>query len=384
MTKRTKKPATRRNFVKTIGSGLSLVGLSNVAGASEDTVEIVTLIANGDPIEKRTVPRSWHQHFQNARRATRRLGSSELEKNGVKSVSLGRGSKKFGGQRGFRIRLEVDSENYRGTPPRKKDKIPIETIEPRETGPSCYSDNQFSSVPGGAKIEYGSTYGTTNAVVKDPSNNTRLLTCAHIFDGCTRSDEGVGLSVDQAGQSLGEVVWTEPSEDIALVEITNNNLTYDNRIREETDIYAHYEPVYAHFSDGGIGMLISDNDTIRQAGVTTGISDGKMLEMDLNEADSSNDPDVDCVTWGGPGTQEGFGIETSANNAQGNSGGPIYQMLERNGEMVVGLAGMIQQWAGFNRNVSGCGGSTLIEGKNTLGAAWYRIEDEYDIDPLVT
>lgn len=248
-----------------------------------------------------------------------------LEKNGVEGTLKLVDDKEYGGKRGFKIRVEIDPSKLNSHIPDSVAGVPIEVVESPETAKANCSgtDGRIDPVIGGVENHRGDgsncfEAGTTWMKMSDSNNDSVMMTAAHIWDACSQTDI-TGDAAGQADVKYGDIKDFDPQTDWASINPTKS-ITSLSKILEPNGTERQ---VVSIVTSSGIDELASTNEPIRQVGLVTGLDEGYVQGSGSNSGD-------DCIDFDGKGVQCG-GI----NNAQGDSGGPVYALDENgNAEMI--------------------------------------------------
>ena len=367
----TGRTVSRRDALKSISAG-AFLGTGIVAtAAGEDTVEITVARDREGPVQRKPVPKAWYNHHQHSRDVARRMRRQFAGERGVEAVARVKDEQRYGGKPGFRVRVEVDRDEYHRAIPQAAGGVPIEVTEPREKGFGACQGTHTSvdPVPGGAVFEeergsscggFGSTFMT---VFDSTANVKRLLTAGHIFEAC--SNDIVGMKAEQGGDDFGVVDRYDAKTDWATITPENKSIPDPAVIREDdgTELEVH-----AWKNEDGIADLVASDETVYQTGTTTGTTSGT-VEGDNYEWG------FDCVDFGGSG------VQCKIPNAEGDSGGPVYT---RYTEERAHAISMYQMWINSNGSRTcdpegPCTSSDCIEGEYLQGVAFNHLWDNFRI-----
>lgn len=366
---------SRRSFMGAVGSAAIFGGTAFARGI--DTVEIPYIKSGDEVLVRKEVPKPWYQQVQRSKDAQERAFTKFANEAGVAGVSLARGKDTFGGKPGHRIRLHVDPDEFNGAVPDQVNDVDVETAEARDEHlQSCVHYDDFSDVQGGITTEaYWEEngeeylgYGTTCLRVEiegDDDNTQYMLTAHHLWpDNCTQVSNEWAL---QNGSELGGVADSDVETDIALIQRTNSNKSFEGGINDETFNW----DVSGYYTESSVSDMMSEGrDDLRSMGVTTGVTKGAIEDMNYYNSNS-------CITW------QGEGVVLDASSAEGDSGGPMYGLEEYFGNqyaVMLGLNSVGFNDAGTTQCTAGvASGDDRVKTAYIGGTGWYHLEENSNI-----
>ncbi|PSP78436.1 hypothetical protein BRC81_07795 [Halobacteriales archaeon QS_1_68_20] len=365
---------TRRGALSALGAG-ALFGtdfLSTVRGASPKTVEIPALLSGDSVVKYEKVSEDWVQHREQARTAKRKLVDAVGNRPDVFSVGLTQGEGRYGGERGFRIRVQsTDPAQARDLPDSVED-VPVAVESaPESHGPGgCNNAYDEEYAVGGEVVGWtGGGYGTATAAVNyDYSDETYLLHCAHVFwDDCddakNNSLSGRGAhrgTYCQSGQTgIGEVSWMwDRKGDYVLIEPDD-----DSSFWQYVDDNYGYPDIAGRVSESYIDYMASngDDEPIYSMGATDGRTEGDIITSDVSFT-------FTCINF------RDEGVEATTQFANGDSGGPTWYSYD--GDAYITHVNSYRYWD--HGTVETCCNNTAQYG-NALGTAGYYIQNDEPI-----
>lgn len=306
--------ASRRSLLQVIGSGSVISGVSVVGkAAGPNTVKIPTIMDKiGENVLKwEEVPKSWWAHVQHVREANRDAQDMLIDRDGVLSVGYGKGDQTIEGKYAFQIHVGVDPNKPRPPIPDEVDGVDVHVRE-KEVEPLAESDGycsnlrRFDPAPGGVTIEDEACGWGGSSAFKVVSGNGRagMLTANHLWYCDTAAK---GAAAYQCCDYVGDMGQSDPSADFAVV---RGDGPFNDQIREEDgtswDISGYYGP-------DGIDNLIADVEVVYRTGIGYGTDDGPVRENGVLG-------DYNCFNF------DGYGVRTEIDAAEGDSGGPSYNI----------------------------------------------------------
>lgn len=296
----------RRSLLRSAGATASITGLTTVVGGSQSGkyTEIVTVVSGDEIIRKRKVPKSWYNRVQRTRNVSKRIKKNHRNEPGVKGVSRTAGDTRFGNKKGPEIRVSVEPESYNGNIPDEVDNIPVRKVKAQKAVKTCQNQEDFEQIPGGVHLNSNGSKFTSMARV-ERGGFEYLLTAAHVWEACSDSEAGEGEPVEQHHDEFGEVGHLHPTMDLARIDLTNVDYSYDGAI-EASDKRYYVEGVATR---DGLDNFMSVNKDIRKVGISTGDTTGQIEEIEFDNAEG-------CVDFNSEG------VKLTNNQAGGDSGGP--------------------------------------------------------------
>ncbi|MFB6176696.1 MAG: hypothetical protein ABEI99_06055 [Halobaculum sp.] len=239
----------------------------------------------------------------------------------------------------------------------------------------CYNTGNGKDAAGGDQVGWANGgFGTANSVVyRDPngSQEEQLLHCAHVFySDCDDAKSGgiTGRTVAASGTEIGEVVTYDRKGDYVLVD----DVEADNGNAEDTTWLGYIDDnTDFPYVGGRVGQTAidsyasnSDDPTIYNMGVTTGLTTGEIVSSDLSST-------FTCYNF------RDEGVEATTNFANGDSGGPTF--LIRNGDAFVVSVSSYRYYD--RKEIDGCDSDTDKENTmgNAVGTAGYYIQNNENI-----
>lgn len=287
-----------------LGSSFALTGMTDlVSGQSTQTVDIITEISGDGTRFSTSVPKPWYMREQQAgaamNAAKKTIGSKECV------VSLGRviTEKKVAGRKVTTLSARVTDSSV--TLPEAVDGIPLKKEIAPKTGANdgCHFSGNYSTINGGVELEESGYFTACSRVTM--GGEEYIITTNHQF-GC---GDNTGTNVYQDGDYTGQVALNNDEMDYALIEIDGSE-SVNNVLRVSGSTN---ETIYGHFTENGLLDLMSTDTIVRKQGSSTGDEQGLIARM-YQENTYGDTPCVHLYE----------SIETTINNAGGDSGGPVY------------------------------------------------------------
>lgn len=350
--------ANRRQVLKSIGGSIGTIGVSGtvVGDTGDDWVEIVTARSGETPIRTKRVPKEWREHALHSRKVTKEVKKQFLDRSDIAGIGKIRSSDQYGGVHGFQVEVEVDPSTFRGGIPASVGGIEVATVPVRERGMSCRT-TEYSTVPGGADARSSSGFGTAGCRVRQDSE-WRMLTVAHLATTNECSDDPTGLGVQHFDNEFGTVQRYDENVDYMTVS--------EAYMQTDPDILDGYNyPVAGYVTKAGVEDAVANSTDVDQSGATTGHDTGPIEEMEFSDGWES------CITY------EGEGIRFDIQNAEGDSGAPVYYNDPINEEAI--MYGLYSQWITDVGTWSCRGDDSLTEGAYGAGSSAYRLHNNHDI-----
>lgn len=312
---------SRRATLQAIG-GFGTLGATGVLSSFSATVEIPIVEHGDETLATTTVPSLWHEQVQAVQNLRNRLHDRHTDASWYDYVS------QSAADNGIEGLLEHQITVYATAPSEAQSQLPEEiegiTIEVEESRQRVADDHVDSSgngetsqhdcVPGGSYLHDNSSGSSWTATcIAERNGEYFLMTAAHPFGGC--DDSLSGEDTYQGGsdsEMVGETYTYNGDYDVALVDQTGDINGIDNSIVGESD------PVVGHVSESYCDLLISNGDTVHNAGVSTGTTQGVLEEKVRTESLFCQRATVDF-------------LKTSTNTGGGDSGAPHYWVNDENG-----------------------------------------------------
>ena len=361
----------RRNILKSVSSVISIGALAGYSTARKgvNTTEIVVARSyTGDEVIE-SVPTDWYDHVINVRSATQKAQEEFSDDSNVKSISSEFSKETIEGMYKNYVSIEVNSlednskkasSNYtdsiNGVDVKVKEYAESDTVEGTSDNCSPALSRDYSSLPGGVKIDSGTSnlYGTAGYTVRK-DGVWYMVTAAHIWGECS-GKKITGEPAEQNNQDLGYVASSSVNLDYVVVR-ANHSITLDDQIRELTD----RRDVTHWVTEGGLETYGANGRQVYKMGVTTGRTKGQILQTHKNGG-------PECIDLNGKG------FETNCNTSGGDSGGPTY-IIRDNGDIhVIGSTTYGNTWLGTS---VGCTGNRRYEASGGL-AAYHLHRQGYD------
>ena len=314
------RKVSRRKVLRavTAGSAFGFIALGiNPATAVEDKVEIPTHKAGDEVVFSKKVPRGWVEHLDRAITKKRELVEKFKDKVGVKDFGL-RSSEEFGhigGRNKYSVHIGYN-EDIKVELPDEAGNIPVISYEAPETEPPCVNDGDFDPVPGGVQISSGGAATSCCRyyadVDDDDADEACMLTCRHLAVspdwGC--NDTADGATVYQNGDEFGSVEDESSDLDTILVDSSHTSLSMNGEIEEESgsrDLSGYVT------KSGTYDLEESNSDSVESMGHKTGLETGYVTEAGYYSGGKC--PDFNAE-----------GVKTTCDVADGDSGGPVYDV----------------------------------------------------------
>lgn len=343
-------PVNRRDLLKAASGAATITGLTSVVGASENSVEIVTVRAGDETVRTAKVPKSWYQRVKHTRSVYDQSADEILDKRGVLSVSRTAGDQRFGGKRAPVLRTVYDPDTYKGDVPDEVDGVRVRKEEGKRDVPTCLNQTSFNPIPGGVHLnETADDFAEfTSFATAERYGTNYLLTCAHPWDAC-RSEIREGEAVDQYFNEYGDVDGFHPYIDVARTRLTDVTESFVKEIAAANQTYT----VTGVATEDGVDNYMSMGTTIRKTAINTGDTTGTVEEMNVQR---DNCPTLSYE-----------GVTLSNPQARGDSGSPGFRGYSDGRATLVnintfGVGGIIRE---------DCGKETFNDSR---GTAAYHIE----------
>jgi len=359
---------TRREYLKGSAGAVLPFTFSSFQSKKTDKIKIVTQ-KNKDGVEKREeVPRSWYQRVKAVRRAQKALKKRYANTEGIVDIVRSPAEERFGDKRGLKISVEIDPASFKGTLPSSESGIPVATREVKEGVPlSCdgFTGN-INPARGGIACS-GEQDGTLALGVNKSSASADdlVLTASHLWGDC--EEAVVGSSMYQGGNKYGTVAEHNVDNDWAIVDGADGTFGDEEstgKIRDENGDW----PVDAWYNQNGLDNLASsETETVYSMGTTTGQTEGTVKNAGVGNTFSG------CVTY------DDKGVNCELKNAEGDSGGPIYNYNDDGTKAV--MVGMNSWGSGYDGKTSCRGASDLQVTTEVRGPSFDHLADQFNIYP---
>lgn len=299
--------------------GLSLpYSIRKVGSAGNPTIRVPKYRKSpAEVVEWMEVPRQWFEQHHRAKTALKQFNEEHFHKQGLHETGLVAVEKQYGGKRGFKIEVFVDPEKFSGKLPEEQNNVRISVEErPEETNYLCYNIGTYYEVPGGVNFFDKPTNGplsTTGYPLRDSSTNEEfMLGAAHAFGICSVTDGDDTFTLDK---QVGRVSRGSVSLDFVLSDFSGADSDPDV-VRAENKIYGESGeswPIFAYADEQEIADRVSSwFDGYSSMGCTTGRTTGGLGKKNIT-TDTCHD-------------FNGEGVRGSANAAEGDSGGPCFDI----------------------------------------------------------
>lgn len=365
----TESSRRRRDVLKAISMGpvmhfdASVLGISN----SVKTVEIPVVKKDDKVLKWKEVPQKWWSHELHAREVVQKAHDYFLDMEGVASVGQGIGTDTIAGRNAFEITIGIDPEQSPPDLPETFEGLSVGTRVADGDLLKCSNLQRFDPAPGGVTLEGQNGPGSAAFKVTSTNGRVGMLTAHHLFS-CL--GDVTGYSGYQCGTKVGEVGQNDTSADFAIV---RGDSPFDSTIREEDG--TTWETA-GYKTEAAIGDMISSGEHITRTGVAYGTTQGPIREKRISEQYSCS---LDF---------DGHGVRVEADAAEGDSGGPGYNVeniLNQGSQAVIvniankGHKGRSQY---FNCSCS-CGGNVCDSDRQEydeyIGTAFYHLHDNHGI-----
>lgn len=277
--------AERRNVLKAIGGSVSLTGVSALVGANgPGTVEIPVLADPSGIREWETVPKSWAEHRLRVRAVNDEVRDRFLNHPAVEKIGITGSDKSIDGKNALEVEVEIWENEEPISIPDEIDGVNISTTKAKESKKTdlCYNSGEiFYDVPGGVWADTVNGEGTFCCKVNDHSGSSvqsRLLTAAHVPASDQCSDDPTGTKFymsDRDTKEVAEVIDYNAKKDWAVADITNNEFSYTNQIKLESNTYIE---VQGWVTQDGLESYVG-NETVKKMGVATGLTSGTLKKF---------------------------------------------------------------------------------------------------------
>lgn len=307
---------TRRRFVRTVTSAVGLGSLGVVSGSGDDTVSIPVLVSDGEVVRRDEVPAGWLDHVEQAKRVARDIRATYGGLAGVRSVARTRSEETVGGKNVSKVRVEVTDDAVADAIPDRVDGVEVTTVPAREVAATCFNRSAYDHMPGGVIM---SGTGTGTAACEVERNGTRyMLTAAHLWDACNGVDS---YDAYQYGRKFGSLKIWHDSADYAYANNTSDQIEFAPTVKSADG----RELIVGYVTEYGTESFMSDGETMEKLGISTGETHGVITANDVS---------------GGPGCidLDGKGVEVDNDQAEGDSGGPVYYVDDSGDHYMTSIA----------------------------------------------
>ncbi len=352
--------SSRRKFISTAASagGFAVLG-SGVVRGQPPMKRVPKYIRGGEVIQWMKVPRAWLEQDDHAGKVKDQLVANLAGSEAVVAHSLVRSDRTYGGKNGFDIKIYLDRTLPTPDVPEEVSGVRVRTQEvPPDhfVHAGCYNDGNFSNYKGGMYISDNSTfpdtYGTAGYPVSKDGNDY-MLTAQHVFDDCNWAEWD---NTCQKSDFLGYIKKGSVTGDYVATNAAASGTSIVNKIREPDGTV---RTVSGAASEKQISNRCSDPfDGYTQVGVTTGATTGGIKDKDLGTS-GCNDLRDEAFLGG-------------ADGAPGDSGGPMYSVENGDAFILGHLSGISKK----KKNMTTCGGDSVVRRDNTLGFPAYEVEGD--------
>ena len=332
--------ASRRQTLSTIAASSAVVsGLAGVpttvVGTSGRKKRITILAAGDESRETVRVSKRWYKHTEQAAKVKEAISNRMAGERAVHSIGIENGDESIGGLRSDRVVTSVlpsASQQTRDAVPSSVEGIPVRTEEsepPEQT--DCYTgptydgdDDPDEDIYGGRGAtglkeqdgEYVSVESPTLCCRAYKNDTKYIMGCRHMFNGdnCDGGDitDRKWGRVNDSGEvtPMGDVVHAYQVFDAALMDISAPN--YREIL---SDVADQYGGVVGRVTQDGVEYLQSQSTTVSKRGRSTCKTTGTIHKrgVDYYKCSELN-----------PFPTERRQIVTTANQEDGDSGGPVY------------------------------------------------------------
>lgn len=346
---------SRRSILKTASvGGFSILAGTQIGSAGGSEKKRVPKVLDGDHvIEWMEVPSAWLDQHHHAKEAKREFTNEMFRKEGVLDSSLVRSPDRYGDKHGFQIEVTINPETFNDDIPERYNGVTVvqEEGSPKDSGPTCYNDQNFDIMPGGAWIEGDYGRGTSSWEV-EYNGNYYIMTAAHLF-GANCSNYNIGDPAYQYSRRLGSLEGYYTDYDFAICSHDYNGIAPSDDIKGESTTY----DIKGVASEASIAdRVVSPIDGYRKMGTSSGETTGGIGAKDysINHCFDFNNE----------------GVRGSADIVEGDSGGPAFSVED--GQAVVLF---LCSWGegGRNSTYNNCSNNYLFN--KSAGTAAYRINN---------
>ncbi|MFB6235923.1 MAG: trypsin-like serine protease [Halopenitus sp.] len=349
-----KKEFDRRAILKgsVIASGVaSFAGIPNLV-RGKSTTEIVTHKSGDKPAKTKLVPKIWKDHLDTTRRARQKMVDQYRGKKHIRGFGIISVEDYYGGKRGFGVAVKTSLKV--GYLPSEVLGIPIvekEYIEPKYM--HCYNTGDYDNLPGGVILDGVGSSGSQYYIDPDGDGayDQHMLTAAHLAgDQC---NDLTGTTITQTDDDWGTVKTQSASLD-AITCKPNSGFDVSNKIKEESGT----KTVAGFVTKNGLADMQATGELMYKMGMETGEEVGYIDEMEVSSG-------PDCSDFNGEG------VKAKIDVAQGDSGGPMYD-VDGSDAYIIGISSTATD---KKANDTDCEGDTVYS--RTMGPTAYEINNVF-------
>jgi hypothetical protein len=348
---------TRRNALSA-GGVLGLTALTGIPVVNgESMVELPKVVRGDEVIETFRVPRSWHDHTNQADRIRSELREKYNQYEWFSYIGQGADDNRmFGELSAHQITVYTESAEGQDSniPKEAIDLIPdevdgvnisIDEAKKRtpdnhyEDEPTCTEENDsYDCVPGGSKF---ATCHSTGCIADDD----HIIASAHgFFDSCDEDIEGDSAYSGSYSNKIGEIVDYDRKLDVSKIDSSGEVDGINNSIANDSNV-----DVVGAATENFVDSLISNYDSVFQMGSTTGRTSGYLDEKVSRETRPCREEAV---------TQ----LSLTPEAAGGDSGGPHYHVNDYDNAAILAIHNSHSHYSGNHYR--------------SFGAAGYEIQDK--------
>lgn len=374
---------SRREALKAVGVGsLGYTINTDVVSAVEPKERIVTDRGGMDdkPIAKEKVPKRWHAHEIEMRRvydtAFQKISGIRKErglKQYIHSMALEGSDVTVDGYVATQPTVEISDSAPQGIENSLPRDLPSLGISPRDralTDEIRYERRSTESALTCGGVDFETSDGYFGGIVIDTENgedgtsgyrvydsdNEYILTANHLFSGkCSDNSEGKAATQTN-GKAIGTVSDAHAYHDWALVKNADSSPTsLTNEVYHGGN---DYYKIAGYKTRDGISSLVDSRDEAYKCGSGTGEERGTIRSY--NQGGFTGCPKYDKD-----------GVRTEVNNAVGDSGGPVYDLIDcGSGECKASIIHNMSKGKKDTGNTA-CDGDTIF--KYSVGWPTYKI-----------
>lgn len=352
---RTETGWTRRRALRSIGAGtLGLSALPSIVRGKRPTVLIPAYQRGDEVVEWKEVDEEWDHHLETSFAVTDRLKKRFMDEPHVTGLERTIGDTTIAGIRTNVVTVYTKDGSSNRSIPTEMDGVPIEVQKDPGTVDTAYR-RDYDPVPGGVVMNSPSDVATTTCRVKH-DGVLHMLTCRHVyvkddsvnFHRCSNQDIK-GTKSSQHGDFYGRVKHHWIRHDVAISERNPyfGHRRFTDRIVDQQGRMAGFVP------KKNLDRLKNKYDTVHKRGIATGARNGRILG-------------TGGTNWCGNGNFQDRLVRTSMYQEYGDSGGPVYNVITRNGKKY--LVGPATQAKGSNRDSIGAAAYFI---RNNTGTGFY-------------
>lgn len=324
----------RRRFLQSIGSGLAIGGIGTASAQTNgDEVEIPVIVRGDEVAVSRFVPKDWWSYIKRVRRTTEQVRRNHGQKQGVVDVNIVLSDDQHvAGKRVTQINVDVNPKQFQGNVPDRANGVPIQISESKEEAlTACYNTGDFYDMPGGVQTE-GKVEGTSNTyevgtscgrVYSNNTNEYYMMTAAHLFRG-SDCNSTYGDTAYQSFRDIGTVDGESIEDDFSLIKDGSSSTDFTNEVMTLNDDRVPIDGAATNYE-----YLMENFTTIEKTGVTSGYNGGYLQKKNVGSS-------LNCITL------HNKGVRIAANQAEGDSGGPMYVRMNKSDpdQEAVGIVGI--------------------------------------------